>query len=136
MGWRYLLFTLGAFTLILWALRFFVFPLEESPRYLVGRGQDADAVAVIQRLATFNGRTCSLTVEQLVAAGEAVRQKGADDSTENKRMVLSRTSNYTTDHIKALFETKKIAWSTSLLISIWGTFSYASPCALDTEPYP
>ena len=34
MGWRYLLFTLGAFTLVLWALRFLLFTLEESPRYL------------------------------------------------------------------------------------------------------
>lgn len=115
MGWRYLLFTLGGFTLVLWALRFFVFTLEESPRYLVGRGRDADAVAVIHRLAEYNGTTCSLTVEQLEAAGESVKVK----NNEPKATVLSRTSNYTMDHIKALFETKKLAWSTSLLISIW-----------------
>ena len=120
MGWRYLLFTLGGFTLVLWALRFFIFTLEESHRYLVGRGHDAEAVAVIQRLASYNGTTCSLTVEQLIAAGEAVTPEGADSSEERKVKVLSRTSNYTMDHIKALFETKKLAWSTSLLIAIWG----------------
>ena len=71
MGWRYLLFTLGGMTLLLWAIRFFVFPLEESPRFLVGRGRDEEAVAVIQRIANFNGRECRLTVDQLRAAGEA-----------------------------------------------------------------
>lgn len=121
MGWRYLLFTLGGFTLVLWALRFFIFTLEESPRYLVGRGHDAEAVAVIQRLATYNGTSCSLTVEQLVTAGEAVTPKGADSSEGSKMKMLTRTSNYTMDHIKALFETRKLAWSTSLLISIWST---------------
>lgn len=123
MGWRYLLFTLGAFTLVLWALRFFIFTLEESPRYLVGRGHDAQAVAIIQRLAAYNGTTCSLTVEQLIAAGDAVAAKNTDLSDECKVKVLSRTSNYTMDHIKALFQTKKLAWSTSLLISIWGAYS-------------
>ena len=43
MGWRYLLFALGGMTLFLWAVRFFVFPLEESPRFLVGRGRDEEA---------------------------------------------------------------------------------------------
>ena len=71
MGWRYLLFALGGMTLFLWAVRFFVFPLEESPRFLVGRGRDEEAVAVIQRIAKFNGRECRLTVDQLRAAGEA-----------------------------------------------------------------
>jgi hypothetical protein len=122
MGWRYLLFTLGGFTLVLWGFRFFVFKLEESPRYLVGRGRDAEAVTVIQRLAAYNGRTCSLTVEQLVAAGESVREKSNSGVDQPRIGVLSRTSNYTLDHIKALFETKKLAWSTSLLIAIWGTY--------------
>lgn len=120
MGWRYLLFTLGAFTLVLWALRFLLFTLEESPRYLVGRGRDAEAVAVIQRLAAFNGRTCSLTVEQLVAAGGPAQDKDKE-SNDEKLHILTRTSNYTMDHIKALFKTRKMAWSTSLLIAIWGT---------------
>ena len=55
MGWRYLLFTLGGCTLLLWAFRFFVFKLEESPRFLAGRGLDAEAAAVVQRIAAFNG---------------------------------------------------------------------------------
>lgn len=121
MGWRYLLFTLGGCTLLLWAFRFFVFKLEESPRFLVGRGRDVEAVAVLQRLAAFNGRTCSLTVEDLARAEE---QAGGSNerATKHGTTVLSRGSDYTTQHIKALFKTKKLAWSTTLLISLWGTW--------------
>lgn len=124
MGWRYLLFTLGGFTLLLWALRFFIFNLEESPRYLVGRGYDEAAVAVIHRIAAYNGRSSSLTVDQLVQAGEEARQKiAADEKTSgHSHKVLSQSSSWSMDHIKALFETRKMAWSTSLLISLWGAF--------------
>lgn len=56
MGWRYLLFALGGLTLLLWGLRFFVFELLESPRYLVGVGRDEEAVKVIGRLREINSR--------------------------------------------------------------------------------
>ncbi len=120
MGWRYLLFTLGACTLILWALRFFIFKLEESPRFLAVRANDAEAVAVVQRIAAFNGCSCSLTVEQLVRAGDLARERAGATEKHATVQVLSRSSSYTIDHIKALFETRKLAWSTSLLISLWG----------------
>ena len=117
MGYRYLLFTLGGFTLLLWGLRFFLFKLEESPRFLVGLGKDAEAVAVIQRIATFNGKECSLTVEDLQRAeSEVVGDVKAGDG--KRRSVLSASSDYTIGHDKALFKTKKLAWSTSLLIAI------------------
>ena len=54
MGWRYLVFTLGALMLLLAILRLFVFPLHESPRYLLGRGHDDDAVTVIHEIARYN----------------------------------------------------------------------------------
>ena len=126
MGWRYLLFALGGMTLFLWALRFFVFPLEESPRFLVGRGRDADAVAVVQRIATFNGRECALTVDQLRSAGEAaaasahVKEGEGEGGERRRRKVLSESSVFTVRHVKALFATRKLAWSTSLLIALWG----------------
>ena len=123
MGYRYLLFTLGGFTLLLWGLRFFLFTLEESPRFLVGLGKDAEAVAVIQRIATFNGKECSLTVDDLQRAeSEVVGDVKAGDG--KRRSVLSASSDYTIGHVKALFKTKKLAWSTSLLIAIWGGFYF------------
>ncbi|KAH9919613.1 MFS general substrate transporter [Fomitopsis serialis] len=136
MGWRYLLFTLGGMTLVLWAIRFFAFNLEESPRYLVGRGRDADAVAVIHRIAAYNGRSSSLTVEQLAAAGErAVEANKAAAGAAGLPTLLSGTSVWTTYHIRSLFKTAKLAWSTSLLIVIWGIIGLASTLYNSFLPY-
>jgi hypothetical protein len=117
MGWRYLLLTLGSITLFLWAIRFFVFTLLESPRFLSGIGRDADAVEVIHKLAEFNGHESSLTLEELEAPGRAA---GARSSSLERHKILSKSSKYDPVHIKALFATPKMAWSTSLLIAIWG----------------
>ena len=136
MGWRYLLFTLGGCTLLLWGLRFFIFTLEESPRFLAGRGQDTEAVAVVQRLAAYNGRTSTLTVEQLTKAAEAARERhGLQNGEKSKGKILSQSSAYTMDHVKALFETRKLAWSTSLLIALWGIIGLASTLYNNFLPY-
>ncbi|KAI0641053.1 MFS general substrate transporter [Trametes meyenii] len=124
MGWRYLLFTVGGATLLLWAIRCFALPFFESPRFLVVRGRDADAVVVIHRLARFNGRTTDLAVDDLEAAARAVC--GTSQEADERKAVLSRSSAFTVDHIKALFATPKLAWSTSLLIFLWGIIGLAS----------
>lgn len=116
MGWRYLLFILGGLTLFFWGLRFFVFTLLESPRFLAGIGKDAEAVEVIHQLARYNGKSATLTVEELEAPGWI--QEGSPSRT--RRQILSKDSKYSADHIKALFATPKMAWSTSLLIALWG----------------
>ncbi|KAJ3811591.1 MFS general substrate transporter [Lentinula aff. lateritia] len=118
MGWRYLLFILGALTLLLWGIRFFVFKLFESPRFLVGIGKDAEAVEVIRMLAEYNSKTSNLTVDQLVNAGKMNPEKAR--VAQNERRVLSASSSLGWDHVKALFKTRKLAFSTSLLIFLWG----------------
>lgn len=116
MGWRYLLFALGGLSLFFWGLRFFVFTLFESPRFLSGIGKDAEAVEIIHKLARYNGKTTTLTVEELEAPG---RNRDASPS-RTRRNILSKDSKYGASHIKALFATPKMAWSTSLLIAVWG----------------
>ncbi|KII90256.1 hypothetical protein PLICRDRAFT_40461 [Plicaturopsis crispa FD-325 SS-3] len=127
MGWRYLIFTLGGITLLLWALRFFVFDLLESPRYLIGLGKDAEAVAVLQKMADFNGTTSHLTIAELEDAGRVAHfAESKEIPVAPKRKVLSESSWYHFSHIKALFATRKMAWSTSLLIVLWGVIGLAS----------
>ncbi|KAL8808288.1 MAG: hypothetical protein Q9223_001612 [Gallowayella weberi] len=62
MGWRYLLFTLGAICLCVFFLRFVVFHFQESPKYLLYRGKDEKAVKVLHHIAKFNGRESSITM--------------------------------------------------------------------------
>jgi len=116
MGWRYLIFALGGLTLSFACLRFFVFNLFESPRFLSGIGKDAEAVRVIHKLAKYNGKTTTLTVEELEAPGQ-----NQDASPSRMRGgILSKDHKYGATHIMALFATPKMAWSTSLQIAIWG----------------
>jgi MFS family permease len=67
MGWRYLLFTLGGVTLLVFFLRFVIFRFQESPKFLLYRGNDEKAVQVLHNVAKFNKRICNLTVEALQA---------------------------------------------------------------------
>merc|ERR1712093_613210 len=66
-GWRYSMYTLGALMLFLWAIRFFVLPMHESPKYLIATGRDEEAVRVIQAIAKSNKREVQLTTDDLCA---------------------------------------------------------------------
>ena len=122
MGWRYLLFTLGGLSILLWGIRLFAFDLCESPRFLIGVGKDEEAVAVIHKIAAYNLVTTSLTLDQLSKAGSVLTNKKLN---KKARGILSETSNFTADHVKALFSTRKMAYSTSLLIILWGRCFYS-----------
>ena len=65
MGWRYFLFTMGGIMFIMFFLRFFVFKLYESPKYLMGRGRDEEAVRAVHLVAAYNGKKSNLRLEHL-----------------------------------------------------------------------
>lgn len=54
MGWRYNVIVLGVMTLVVFILRFFVFRFHESPKFLLSRGREAEAIQVLHRIAKFN----------------------------------------------------------------------------------
>ena len=117
MGWRYLVSTFGGLGLLLAFLRIIVLPLHESPRYLLGRGNDEAAVAVVREIARYNGTETRLTVDDLEEAARNAEQK----ENAHRWRVLHQNSVWTGSHVRELFATKKMALSTSLLIWIWGT---------------
>ena len=149
MGWRYYVWTMGALMLVLFILRVFVFHLYESPKYLMGRGRDAEAVEVVHAIAKYNGKKSSLTLAMLQeveaqmqgdvesplgpvssAAGEKEKevqkheQHAALMDTSARAAIIRKLRMVNTDHVKALFATKKLAYSTSLLIVLWGKDSH------------
>lgn len=67
MGWRYLLFTLGGITTLVFVLRTIVFDFQESPKFLIYRGNDAEAIDVLHKIAQYNKTTCTLMLEDLEA---------------------------------------------------------------------
>ncbi|KAJ6537776.1 MFS general substrate transporter [Mycena capillaripes] len=122
MGWRYLLFILGALTLVLSMIRFFAFNLLESPRFLVGIGADQAAVDVIHQMAAYNSTTTTLSLEDLTR----VEEKRVNETEKDMRPLVGRTSIFTMTHINALFATRKMAISTSMLIALWAIIGLES----------
>ncbi|KAG9309971.1 MFS general substrate transporter [Chiua virens] len=129
-GWRYFLYAMGGLMLLLWILRFFVFHLYESPKYLMGRGKDEAAVEIIHKVAAYNGKTSSLTVEQLKGPEGLARdspERVAVMDVSAMGAVRRKVAIFDSSHVKPLFATRKLAYSTSLLIVLWALIGLAFP---------
>ena len=116
---------MGGVMMVMWFLRFFVFNLQESPKYLMGRGRDEEAVAAVHRVAAFNGKTSNLTVAHLKEAemlAGGSDQDRAEMDTSAKAVAMRKLSKFDANHVKPLFATRKLAYSTSILIVLWGEF--------------
>jgi len=59
MGWRYFVIVMGAISLIEFFIRFACFTVFESPKYLMGKGLDEEAIRVVHEVARRNGKTSS-----------------------------------------------------------------------------
>ncbi|TCD68505.1 hypothetical protein EIP91_010561 [Steccherinum ochraceum] len=130
MGWRYFMYSVGGFMLLLSFVRLFLFHLYESPRYLMSRGEDERAVEIIHKIAEYNGITSNLTVDHLKDAAEKARASHPDAKdldTTAKAVVKRNLSRVNFSHVKPLFATKKLALSTTLLMIIWGLIGLAFP---------
>ncbi|KAF8443664.1 MFS general substrate transporter [Boletus edulis BED1] len=129
-GWRYFLFTMGGLMMILWILRFFVFNLYESPKYLMGRGRDEAAVEMIHKVAAYNGKASSLTVEYLKSAektGNSSSEKEVKMDVSAAAAIRRKLVKFDSSHVKPLFATRKLAYSTGLLITLWALIGLAFP---------
>lgn len=116
-GWRYVLFTGGALVFAMSVLRITVIRLRETPKYLLGMGEDAQVVETFQYLATKYNRPCSLTLEKLQACGSI---KSAHSK---NRFSLSETMI----HFRGLFCNTKITISTLLIWLSWTLIGLAYP---------
>lgn len=116
MGWRYLLFTLAGLTLTMALLRVLFFRLYESPKYLMGRGNDPAAASVIAKLSDYNGHPTTFTAEALTRLG-------------------TYHPSSSTSHIRALFSTPMLSASTSTIILLWFLIGTAFPLYNCFLPY-
>ncbi|KAK0705536.1 major facilitator superfamily domain-containing protein [Lasiosphaeris hirsuta] len=117
MGWRYVMFTSGALVFVMSVLRVTVIRLRETPKYLLGLGDDEKVVQTFQFLASKYNRPCSITVAKLGACGPAA---GAHSK---RRLSL----NETMVHLRGLFSTKRIAISTLMIWLSWAMIGLAYP---------
>ena len=85
----------------------------------MGKGQDEQAVKVVHEVARKNGTSSSLTVEDLRSLGTLQGNASAAISRKLKTVNL--------DHVRPLFATRKMAWSTSVIIMCWLFIGLAYP---------
>ena len=125
------MYTMGALMLVLFFLRFVAFHLYESPKYLMGRGRDAEAVEVVHKVAAYNSKASTLTLQMLQDAERIVVDEKKGDKavmdTSAKAAIARKLQGFSGDHVRSLFATKKLAYSTSLLIVLWGTLHHGPP---------
>ncbi|KAJ3577878.1 hypothetical protein NPX13_g2689 [Xylaria arbuscula] len=130
-GWRYFMVTVGGLTLIMFIIRFFAFKIFESPKYLMGKGKDEEAVRIVHEVARRNGTESWLTIEHLKACEpEGYEQRiGAADAIRRKLESVNLT------HIRSLFATRKLGYSTGALMLVWALIGLAFPLYHAYLPY-
>lgn len=126
MGWRYLLFTLGAITLVFFALRFMFFRFQESLRFLLYRGGGEEAVQVPCNVASFNGRGRTITMEVFAALTDDGSSTG---SYQHGKPTMGAGSNQAKATLKELELSRlRMLFSgitmTCLVIFVWITYMF------------
>ncbi|KAH6657608.1 major facilitator superfamily domain-containing protein [Truncatella angustata] len=117
MGWRYTMFTAGALVLVMSVLRITIIRLKETPKYLLGKGQDAALVDSLQSIAHRYNRPCSLTVEKLESCGIVQSAQQGSGFSAGGALI----------HFKGLFSARQIAFSTVLIWLSWTLIGLAYP---------
>jgi hypothetical protein len=107
----------GVLVFVLSILRVTVIRLKETPKYLLGTGEDAQLVETLQYIANKYGRTCSLTLEKLEACGVVQSAHSKSRFSVGEFVV----------HLRGLFATKAMALSTCLIWLSWTLIGLAYP---------
>jgi MFS family permease len=149
-GWRHFVFTIGIITLVMFAIRFFVFHLFESPKFLLSRGRQAEAVAVVHGIAFRNNAKTWLTEEILDAM---VDDDGEDDAPADDadgrdlhhqlsngqslgrvpthisttHIIKTRFASFSAERLRPLFKTHKLGLATLLIWFCWATIGMGYP---------
>jgi MFS family permease len=139
MGWRYTMITLGGMALAFALIRILIFKMPESPRFLLAKGRDAEAVDAVNYVARCNKVPEPLTLEMLQSVDA---QLGiVTNIEEGQAMKLSHTQilkdnlrDFKPMNYKALFQTRKLGQQTAILWGIWLTIGIAYPLFFNFLP--
>ncbi|KAI0509060.1 major facilitator superfamily domain-containing protein [Xylaria bambusicola] len=130
-GWRYFMVTVGGLTLLMFIIRFFAFKIFESPKFLMGKGKDDEAVRIVHEVARRNGTESWLTIEHL----KACEPEGYERRTGAADAIKRKLESVNLSHIRALFATKKLGYSTGALMLVWALIGLAFPLYHAYLPY-
>ncbi|KAK5661549.1 hypothetical protein OQA88_11457 [Cercophora sp. LCS_1] len=124
-GWRYFVLTIGIITFVMFIVRFFVFHLFESPKFLLSQGRQAEAVAVVHGIAYRNNRKTWLTEEILDAVVDDPVGRVRRISTSN--IIRDKLAAFSGERIRPLFKSHKLGLATTLIWFCWATIGMGYP---------
>ncbi|KAJ9633880.1 hypothetical protein H2204_006666 [Knufia peltigerae] len=123
-GWRYLHFTCGALVLVAATLRVLIVHMPQTPKWLISQNRDAEVVANLAKIAHKYDRPFSLTVEKLDGLGRVLHTEKSVVSALRLRQ-----------HFSQLFQTRRLAYSTIMIIANWTVIGTVSPLFSIFLPY-
>ncbi|OKL56314.1 hypothetical protein UA08_08430 [Talaromyces atroroseus] len=116
MGWRYLHITCGALVLVLSVLRLVLIRMVQTPKWLVSQNRDEELYQVLLDLSVRYQRPLSLSLEKLQSQGRVLHtEKSVWSGLRLKK------------HFSGLFSTRKLAYSTAMIIVNWLLIGTVSP---------
>ncbi|KAJ3542363.1 hypothetical protein NM208_g4138 [Fusarium decemcellulare] len=139
MGWRFTMITLGGMAIAFGCIRILLFKIPESPRYLISKGRDAEAVDAVNYIARYNGKPETLTLDMLQnidrelglwVNAENLQAAGAFEKPARMThwaILKESFKDYSGSSYKRLFAGRKLAQHTSILFIIWLTVGIAYP---------
>lgn len=142
--------SLGAIAIGFALIRIFLFRIPESPRYLLSKGRDAEAVESVNYVARYNGKPETLTLDMLKAIDEAhsstvttvnqaeddppqshVEEKpktGAGGGLSHAEIIRENFRDYSSHSYKKLFlSSPMMARHSAVTFLIWLTIGIAYP---------
>lgn len=114
--------TLGAMTLVFAFIRIAIFKMPESPRYLISKGRDAEAVEAVNYVARRNRKPEPLTLAMLqevdrVTGGEV--KAGATAKLSQSAIIKENLKDFKSVNYKNLFINAQLARHTTIIWLIW-----------------
>lgn len=135
-GWRYALFTLGGLSVLAFLARFVLFTFHESPKFLVSKGRDAEAIRVVHAVARFNGVSTGVEIRELEDVDTRIARagKGRCDEIEEGQQDQDQSTKRTVragghvGHLKILFGTASMARLTALTWLCYAADYWCATC--------
>lgn len=127
-GWRHFVLAIGVLTFIMFIIRFFIFHLFESPKFLLSQNRQPEAVAVVHGLAYRNRAKTWLTEEILDAVADEVSDEPRRAPRLSTKSVLKqKLEKFSGARIRPLFSSRKLGMATILIWFCWATIGMGYP---------
>lgn len=125
-GWRILVIAMACVTLFLCLCRGLLFHLFESPKILVIRGRQHEAVAVVQALAWYNSRITWLSEDLLNEIGGQETDE-VEEKVPLGESVRNKLTHFYQEILRSMFSDNRVGITTALVWFCWAFLGTAMP---------